>query len=148
MSATRAACVQAKMLSGRYRTDYMISKWSGESGECLLPGCKAPKGDLIHLFSGYCPPLRMALALAIARGLSVLSAHPALLSPVHVALSSSDAYSWTSLILDPSTNPECIRLQQHHGKKFIWPLFRFSRTIVWAIHKERLKLKGQLNLLM
>ena len=48
-SAVRAATVQAKMLSGRYRSCWLRRHWTQESGACRLPGCGATPGDAAHL---------------------------------------------------------------------------------------------------
>ena len=133
------------MLSGRYRSDALLSKWSKEteSEACLLPGCSALKGDLKHLLSGTCIPLRRTMALALSRGLEKLSRHLHLLGPVVASIQNPDILVWIVLLLDPSTHTDVIRMQQDFGKKSIWPLFHFSRTIIWSIHRKRLTLKGQ-----
>ena len=48
-SAVRAATVQSKMLSGRYRSCWLRRHWTGESGTCRLPGCGQVPGDVPHL---------------------------------------------------------------------------------------------------
>ena len=131
------------MLSGRYRTDALLSKWSGDSGGCLLPGCSAPNGDLEHMLSGACGPLQGTTAVAISRGLAKLSDFPHLVAPVLSALQNPDISVWVATLLDPSTHPSFIKIQQDLGKKSIWPAFRFSRTVIWSIHRKRLVLKGQ-----
>ena len=111
-TAIRSAIIQAKMLSGRYRTDYLTAKWTTDSGACLLPGCNESKSDLLHLLSGYCQPLRATLIQAVTRGISFLSAYPHLLCCLTDALQSNDKTSWVGLLLDPSTAPEVIKLRQ------------------------------------
>ena len=75
-SAVKMATVQAKMISGRYRTDALTSKWTGGNARCLLPGCNGQKGDLFHLLSGACPAIYPSLSIAISRGLMALQSHP------------------------------------------------------------------------
>ena len=53
-SAVRAATVQAKMLSGRYRLCWLRRHWSDESGACRLPGCGMVPGDTAHILSAEC----------------------------------------------------------------------------------------------
>ena len=52
------AVISARMLSGRYRTDYLSRHWSNRnpSGYCTLPGCVEQIGSLEHLLL-YCPAL-------------------------------------------------------------------------------------------
>ena len=64
-SAVRAATVQAKMLSGRYRSCWLRRNWTGESGECRLPGCGMVPGDVAHLLSAECPALKPSLATTL-----------------------------------------------------------------------------------
>ena len=61
-TAVRAATVQARMLSGRYRTDWLRRHWTGESGACRLPACTFNQGDLPHLLTGACPALAPSLS--------------------------------------------------------------------------------------
>ena len=77
----------------------------------------------------------------------MLQRHPHLLPPVAGALGSQDSSVWVKFLIDPSTNSDVIVLKQLLGKTSIWPLFKFSRTVIWAVHRKRLKLKGQLRLL-
>ena len=121
-SAVNAAVIQARLLSGRYRTDYLASKWTGESGCCTLPGCGAMPGDTVHLLSGQCPALRKFLASSLAHGLNTLGSHPLLLKAAENALMSSPE-DWVQFILKPSANPAIIELRQKLGPQSIWPIF-------------------------
>ena len=52
------AIVVAKMLSGRYRTDWFKRHWSdNKDGYCLAPTCKMIPGDLAHMFVS-CPSIQ------------------------------------------------------------------------------------------
>jgi hypothetical protein len=141
-TAVRAATVQARMLSGRYRTDWMRRHWAGEeSGACRLPGCGAARGDLPHLLAGACPALAPALARVLGFWDLVLKAQPLLLPPVLSALQGPPV-SFVTFVLDPSTDPAVIALCQRHGRGVLDPLFRLSRAWVWAAHRERLRQLG------
>ena len=48
-SAIRSATIQARLLSGRYRTDLLTSKYSGECGSCSIPGCLKWPADETHI---------------------------------------------------------------------------------------------------
>ena len=105
-SAVRAATVQAKMLSGRYR-----SCWSGESGACRLPGCGQVPGDVAHILSGECPALKPVLARTMVNINDILAPYPILQIPVETALQSGREV-FSTYILDPSTDPSVISLVQ------------------------------------
>ena len=70
----KKASIQARMISGRYRTCWMRRHWAEEeSGVCRIPGCTgdAP-GTLLHLATGQCPGLASANAAAAAHWSSFL----------------------------------------------------------------------------
>ena len=141
-SAVRAATIQARMLSGRYQTDWLRRHWTGLSGACCLPACGAPPGDLEHLLSGACPALAPTMACTLTNCLNFLSSTPVLLSPVQDALNSPPA-TFVAFLLDPSYSPAIIKLSQQHGTSPILnPLFRMTRAWVWAVHRTRLCLLG------
>ena len=110
-SAVRAATVQAKMLSGRYRSCWLRRHWTQESGACRLPGCGISPGDVAHIVSGECHSLKQVLAQVLSNIWDILSPYPPLLPPVIAALN-SDKESFTTFILDPSTDQHVISLAQ------------------------------------
>ena len=136
--AIKIACVQAKMLSGNYRSDAVLSKFSKtDNPSCKLPGCSSPLSDVTHLLSGTCPPLKESLLQGLKRGLSYLSSFPHLLPPILSILQSFDTTAWVQMVLDPSVHWYFIQIRQHFGKSSLWPIFRFSRTVIWSVHKKR-----------
>ena len=55
----------------------------------------------------------------------------------------SDKDSFTTFILDPSTNPTVIALVQQYGQgPVLGPLFQVSRACIWSAHRTRMKLLG------
>ena len=141
-SAVRAATVQAKMLSGRYRSCWLRRHWTGESGACRLPGCGQLPGDVAHLISAECPALQPYLADTFPHLLTMLSHTPELLSPLLNAMN-SDRDNATSFLLDPSTNSEVIALVQQYGQgPVLGPLFQVSRAWIWSAHRSRMRLLG------
>ena len=139
--AVQAVVMQARLLSGRYRCDKLLAKWTGGSERCSLPGCGDGVGDIVHLLSGCCHALRETLSLAISRGLQILSSYPILHFAATCALESKPA-DWVRFILDPSTSsPHVIWHRQEFGDSAVFPIFRFSRTVNWSMHRHRLQLK-------
>ena len=113
-TAVRAATIQARMLSGRYRTDWLRRHWTGESGACRLPNCSSIQGDLPHLLSGACPALAPSLAKTLQYWDRSMSHLPHLLPPVQAALEASPQ-AFVTFLLDPSTDPGILGLIQLHG---------------------------------
>ena len=141
-SAVRAATVQAKMLSGRYRSCWLRRHWTGESGACRLPGCGQVPGDVAHLLSAECPALQPYLASTLPHLLAMLSPDKELLSLV-VSAMTSDMDTATTFLLDPSTNPTVIALVQQYGQgPVLRPLFSVSRAWIWSAHRARMRLLG------
>ena len=73
--------------------------------------------------------------------LMMLSTFPDLLSCLKSAIL-GDPLEFVGFILDPSTQPDVIKISQESGQEHIWPLFRVSRAFIWSMHKNRLKLLG------
>ena len=146
-SAVRAATVQAKMLSGRYRSCWLRPNWTEESGACRLPCCGMVPGDTAHIQSGECPALLPALSQTINHLQDMFSSCQHLLLPLLAALN-GDRECITTFILDPSTDPLVISLRQEQGSAILQPLFRASRAWVWAAHRTRMRLLGLEEFLM
>ena len=140
-SQIRATIIQAKLLLGTYRSDHFISKYTGGSGACSLPGCSALVVDRVHLLSGACPALRGKLQQTTSRNLNILRSFPNLYKIVLSKLSLPPE-DCVGFLLDPSSSPEIISVRQLHGIKSIYTVFRFSRSIVWTMHREHYRLKG------
>ena len=115
----RAATVQAKMLSGRYRTCWLRRHWTQESWACRLPGCGMVPGHVAHLLSVEGPALQPHLATTLQNLKVLLAPHPLLLPPVMAALHRARE-SVTTFFLDPSTD----------------------RAWMWAAHRSRMRLLG------
>ena len=127
------ATVQAKMLSGRYRTGLLSKHWStNRSGYCLLPSCTAQIEDLAHILVS-CPSLNHIRTNLLYFTKQYLTQIPS--SPLFM-----------DFLLDCSTIPCVILLVQRMGPELLHHLFHVSRTWCYSLHKERLKLLGRWNL--
>ena len=140
-SAVRAATVQAKMLSGRYRTCWLRRHFGlGETGACRLPGCGMVPGDTA-LLRGECPALLPALSSTISNLQQQFSSCQQLALPLLSALQ-GDRMQISTFILDPSTNSQVIALRQEFDPEVLLPIFRASRAWVWSVHRTRMRLLG------
>ena len=136
----RKATVQARMLSGRYRTCWLRRHWSGDqSGSCRVPGCSGEPGTLRHLATGECQGLSQALIRATALWKSFLKDNPIIFPVIkHYSLSHPDDF--LAFLVDPTTKAPVIALAQLHGTIIIEQLCYLTRTWLFYMHKERLKL--------
>ena len=141
-SAVRAATVQIKMLSGRYRSCWLRRHWTGEPGVFRLPGCGQVPSDVAHLLSAECPALHPYFASTLPHLLTMLSHNRELIALVLNAMI-SDKDTDTSFLLDPSTNSAVIALVQQYGQApVLGPLFRVARAWIWCAHRARMRLLG------
>ena len=135
------AIIQAKMLSGRYRTEKLQRHfYSSNTGLCEICPDK-PIGSLEHILI-QCSVLE-----------DIRSSH-------FRSLENNENFSETSkfiissafntsveltmrLLLDCSTLPDVIIAVQACGDSILQEIFRFSRNWCFSIHKRRLKLQGR-----
>ena len=137
-SAIEAAIINAKILSGRYRDDYLISKWnSNTSGCCMSKNCSFFPGDVTHYLSGNCSALSSQLNLTLTCSLNILSHFPYLVEPV-ISARRKSAEEWAAFLLNPITNPQLIKISQEFDPTAIWPVFRLTRAYIWTMHRERM----------
>ena len=139
----KKAKVQARMLSGRYRTCWLRRHWSGDSsGLCQIPGCTGEPGTLLHIATGQCAGLTSARVRAVALWQIFLRDNE-LIFPLIRDFSLGDPQHFLEFLVDPTTRPKVISLAQIHSKKDILSkLCYMTRTWLFAMHKERLKLLG------
>ena len=133
------AIIQARMLSGRYRTDQFLRHFTENDGSCTL--CNTNDfGSIEHLLI-LCP------ALTDTRNglLKKLNESPTLTQTTKTIIVQSfhSVDSSTQMMLDPSTTPEVISATQLEGPSILEEVFRFSRSWCYSLHKTRLKLLGR-----
>ena len=141
------ATVQAKMLSGRYRTEALCSNWKIHStGVCLLsPVCSSTIEDLQHILSHCCAltPTREKLLDFTTRYCLQVSTPISQLITEYTNPSNKDFHQF---LIDCSTLPAIISAARLHGYDVHHHLFHVTRTWEYTLHKERLKILGRWNL--
>ena len=137
------AIQQARFLSGRYRSQSLVSHWSPNSdGSCLSPTCKEEKETIEHILLD-CQAYNDCKSRLYSLWLSakILEVHDLLLE----ALTSDRAYL-LQFILDCSVLPQVIRATQvKNGDLILRELFYYTRTWCFSIHKARMKMLGRWN---
>ena len=141
------ACVQAKMLSGRYRSCWLSRHWSGDStGMCSLPTCRLDPtpGTLSHILTE-CQDLGPARQRVFSLWAEFLKDNPHLL-PIVVKYTITYNTSYQlQFLLDCTVLPDVISLTQRHGPSVHDSLLYITRTYCYSLHKTRLKLLGKWN---
>ena len=133
------AITQAKMLSGRYRTDKFVCHFTNYDGSCIICESNAP-GDIIHLLLT-CPALKDTRD----RLLKNLESNSDISDDVKtlIKISLQSTHTAVQLLLDPSVLPSAISLKQTKKPLIFQHLFKFSRSWCYSVHKARLKLLGR-----
>ena len=143
------ATIQAKMLSGRYRTETTTSYWSkNPNGYCLLPSCigRNTQEDLIHMLTccGSLDQARSSL-MAFTTTRTQATSSPILKTIVdQYCLPSHPQFS--QFLIDCSCLSPVIAATQLYGQDVLQHLFKITRTWCYVLHRERLKILGRWSL--
>ena len=133
------AVQQARLLSGRYRTNTLIKHWNQSyTGQCSAQGCVS-KETIEHIIidcTAYTEIRQKLLSMWLSTQF-----HEVYKLVLH-ALTSSKNYL-LQFILDCSSLPKVIAANQVHGDVIYNEVFRLTRTWCFAIHRERLRIHGR-----
>ena len=133
------AVIQAKMLSGRYRTDQLLRHFTDNDGSCDLCHQNIP-GSIEHLLV-QCPVLddhRKQIHLKLSTSDDMSETAKSLINDSFQSVKSA-----TQMLLDCTAIPAVISAKQIEGPSILHQLFRFSRSWCYTMHKNRLKLVGR-----
>ena len=139
------ATIQAIMISGRYRTELLVSNWSPDNnGSCQAPSCigAGHPEDLQHILAdcGSLTKTRDTLQSFTRNYCQQL--HP--LQPIVQAYcSTSNSVNFCPFLLDCSVLPEPIKAAQVYGPEMMFLLFRVTRSWCYCLHKARLQQLGR-----
>ena len=134
--------ILARMVSGRYRTEMLCRFWStNKSGYCLSDTCHQVVGDLEHLLA-VCPALEQVRnRLHSLWCLKTVDCPP--LHRVILRILGSNPITQVKFLLDSVSFPEVIHLTQTLGQELLDRVMYLTRTWVFAVHRQKLKLLGR-----
>ena len=137
----KMSTIQAVMLSGRYRTELLCSKWSPTNlGFCQAPSCQdLPAFEDLHHILAVCRSLEPTRQRLINFTLRVPDQHPDVQIIVRKYCVPSHP-QFVQFLLDCSVLPEVVLARQQYGAAILTCLFRITRTWCYCLHKARLKL--------
>ena len=141
------ATVQARMLSGRYRTESLSSHWSSNSnGWCLTPLCVGEKvvEDLDHILSS-CPSLDQTRRNLQFFTRKFAASNPIIL-PVLEAFCNPEHPLFCQFLLDCSCIPAVNALACYYGATFLDKLFYIGRTWCYSLLRDRARLLNRWHL--
>ena len=144
------AVSQALMVSGRYRCEKLCSNWSqNKAGVCLISKeCVSQEKDIPHI-------LRFCSGLDSTREKLKKFTHrycmtaPPIIRDLATNLCSTSSPFFCQFLLDCSVLPSVITATQREaeGEDILGHLFHLSRTWVFNLHRERLRLLGRWNMI-
>ena len=140
----KAACIQASLLSGKYRTEKVKRFWSGnKEGFCLQKSCLN-----LNLIEDNCHFLLHCLALSeqrrrlAAQASNILASNPVFKPIFDAYLFCNDDNLRLQFLLDCSILPMVIQAYQLFGDYVHNFLFKMTRSWCRSLHRERAKLLG------
>ena len=133
------ACIQVKYLSGRFRTDRLLSHFSKENSPfCQLHPHNPVEGDLLHHLV-LCPSLSARRALLFDYWDRISSSSlPCQLILQQMKTTSPERF--LQFVLDCGVLPEVISAAQEHGQQIYNILYKAGRTYCYSIYRTRLKM--------
>ena len=145
-SKVAMASVQAVMVSGRYRTEALCSHWSGnKQGTCQLSNaCSNMLEDIPHILRA-CSALTPTREKLMEYTREYSSFIPYQLRVLLLHLCSPSHPSFCSFLLDCSTLPEVISVSQRMGQVVHEHFYNVTRTWIFVLHRERLRMLGRWN---
>ena len=135
--------IQARMVSGRYRTEMMCRFWSSNRmGYCLAETCHEVPGTLEHLLV-QCPALEGVRSRLLTLFSTKTIGLPALHHLVMKKVLSSPATHQVKFMLDASADIEVLHLVQLHGQQVLDLVLYLTRTWAYCIHREKMIITGR-----
>ena len=134
------AIVQARMLSGRYRTDHLIRHFSNNDGSCTLCKCSSCPGSIEHLLLK-CSALNGTRTKLLEDLSKMEFVNERTKSFIKTCFQREETA--LQLLLDSSVLSQVISIVQLEGPQILNELFYFSRSWCYTIHKTRQKLQGR-----
>ena len=138
---TRKATVLARMVSGRFRSDYMARHWSGNrQGFCLAHTCNQTVGDLKHLLI-QCPALAPVRQRMWDMFFTKSVQFPALLHFLQW-LEKSSPETQLQFLLDPTAFQEIWEIWELFGQPAFNHVYYLTRTYAYYLYRQRQIMAG------
>ena len=138
------AVIQARMLSGRYPSDYLSRHWTkNKLGNCLLPLCHGNNvpGTLEHILL-HCPSLAQCRQTILSLANSVSAEDRITKMIFHGILEDPNQNTMMQFLLDCSALM-CVQDAIHlYGSQVLVNLFYISRSWCYGIHRARCSMLG------
>ena len=135
------AVVQARFLSGRYRTEALSSHFSPNNSPLCSICPEEIIGSIEHILTG-CRALKDTRTKLI-KALNHNVYYSIETKTIILQYLSTSIEHMTQFLVDPSVIPETIHEVQRQKKNVLSELFHFTRSWCYAMHLKRLQLQGR-----
>ena len=145
-SKVSMALVQIKMLSGRYRCDALLQHWQpSTNGQCQLSHLCHECEDIPHILQRCFAlvPVRQKLQVFTENFVKTL---PTEVKNIVEFYCNPSSPQFCNFLLDCSTLPPVISAAQMYGDDIFRRLYSLTGAWVYALHRERLKMRGSWKL--
>ena len=149
-SKVSMACLQAIMISGRYRCEALCRHWSStnKDGFCLLsPSCSRTRSvETIKHILHFCISLQPTRDKLKLMTLKYCEKVPEISDITNdFLIHPTDPDLTCQVLLDCSVVPCVIMLVQHYGRHVLYHLFHITRIWIYNLHKKRMQMLGRWN---
>ena len=132
----RKASLLARMMSGRFRSEYLTRHWSAnKQGFCQLETCTETRGDLEHLLV-HCPGLATIRERLWKMFYERSVMFPAFLEFI-LKLEKSPPEYFMQFLLDPEAFPEVVEMWELFGPQFMEHVYYLTRTYTYYVYREK-----------
>ena len=135
------AVTQARMLSGRYRTQNLCKYFTSESSGFCQIGCIEKIEDIKHILIN-CSNLENERRHQLYIWKNKLSGEKHI-SEIVGQILNSDEDTLVQFLLDCSVVSSVVSATQVYGQEFLYALFKLTRNWCYSLHKARLVKLGR-----
>ena len=137
----RKASIMARMVSGRFRTEYMARHWSSNKlGYCMAETCLQTIGSLQHLLID-CPALSDVRQRMWTMIFDKTVQYPALFQFL-LELEKSSPELQMQFFLDPTAIPAILEVWELFGQQAVDHVYYLARTYVYYLYRKKQILMG------
>ena len=132
-----------KMISGRYRSDYLCRHWtpSNRNGFCLAQTCPGIVGDLVHMLT-LCPSLQPTRTRLVSFWQEKTAGTPILHNIISKIIHSPPDVQ-VQFILDPCSSPQVLVVWGLLTQEHLLHLLYLVRTFAYYMHRAKMIALGR-----
>ena len=131
------------MLSGRYITDRLSRHWKhNKTGLCTIPGCTGLDIGSLEHYLLFCPALSQARSKVVSLVEKVAAESDLIGNIFEKVFNNQTPEHIVQFILDCSSFPDIILLEQSGNISLVCRIFHVCRTWCYSLHRSRMNKLG------